>query len=280
MICHFDLIWRKINVLSGHYEVSNTGLIRNGITMKVLLQHTTKKGYKTITLPDNGSIKSFRIHRLVALGFIDNPDKKEYVNHKNGIKNDNRQENLEWCTASENMIHSYRETGRKSNFIKYNQSTSKFKKRYLDAHRQHAEQNYPNVCKDDLYSPPVLPKINTANGLTTAIVNYINWTGNRATRINVQGRLVEGEHTTESGATFAKKKWIKSSTRKGTADISSTINGKSAMWEIKIASDKPSEAQLKEQERERKAGGIYEFIKTIDQFFEVYDRLFKGYLFI
>lgn len=124
-----------------------------------------------------------------------------------------------------------------------------------------------------------MPKVATANGLTQAIVNYINWTGNRATRINVQGRLVEGSMTTETGTTLSKKKWIKSSTRKGTADISSTINGRSAMWEIKIGSDRPSEAQLKEQARERKSGGVYEFIKTIEQFFEVYDRLFPIGLF-
>lgn len=121
-----------------------------------------------------------------------------------------------------------------------------------------------------------MPQVSKSNGLTAAIVNYINWTGNRATRINVQGRLVEGSETTASGATLSKKKWIKSSTRKGTADISSTISGRSAMWEVKCGTDRPRPEQLKEQERERKAGGIYEFVKTMEDFFEKYDMLFAN----
>lgn len=51
------------------------------------------------------------------------------------------------------------------------------------------------------------------------------------------------------------------------------------MWEVKVASDRPRPDQIKEQERERKSGGSYEFIKTIEQFFEVYDRLFPVGLF-
>ena len=134
------------------------------------------------------------------------------------------------------------------------------KQRYSAAHKIWFAQNYPIAFKDGYYAEPKMPVVSTANGLTTFITNYLNWLGHRATRINVSGRKV-GD------------KWIRSSTRKGTADISATVKGRSVQIEIKIGKDKPSEFQLAEQIKERKAGGVYEFVGSVDEFFMLYDNL-------
>jgi hypothetical protein len=134
------------------------------------------------------------------------------------------------------------------------------KQRYNLAHLHWQEHKYPEAFKSGFTHDPSMPIVTKANGLTNFICNYLNWMGHRATRINVSGRKV-------------KDKWIRSTTRKGTADISATINGKSVMIEIKIGRDKPSLEQLAEQIKERNAGGIYEFISSVDEFFLLYDNL-------
>ena len=71
------------------------------------------RGYERVQLSSNGHVKHYQVHRLVGMLFIENPLKKEQINHKNGIRNDNRVENLEWVSPSENVIHSYEILGRK-----------------------------------------------------------------------------------------------------------------------------------------------------------------------
>ena len=70
-------------------------------------------GYLRVTLCKDGKHYTRRVHRLVAEHFIPNPDNKPQVNHKNGIRTDNRVENLEFCTGSENVLHAYRVLHRK-----------------------------------------------------------------------------------------------------------------------------------------------------------------------
>ena len=75
---------------------------------RILKLKTHRDGYLISTLCKDGVNKMFQVHRLVAVAFIKNPKKKPFVNHKNGIKNDNSKENLEWCTSKENAIHAVR----------------------------------------------------------------------------------------------------------------------------------------------------------------------------
>jgi len=69
--------------------------------------------YRSVSLCKNWKYISTKVHRLVAETFIPNPDNKPQVNHKNWIKSDNRVDNLEWVTVSENHLHAYRELWRK-----------------------------------------------------------------------------------------------------------------------------------------------------------------------
>lgn len=89
-----------------NYAISDLGQIKNIKTGHILKQFLRPNdGYLQVSLWNNGKRKSFPIHRLVALNFLTTIDNKYYINHKNGIKTDNRVENLEWCSPSKNNYH-------------------------------------------------------------------------------------------------------------------------------------------------------------------------------
>lgn len=102
--------WKAIEGYEGMYEVSSLGRVKaledpnraSHRSEHILSQTTNHSGYKLVSLCKNGIMKSYQVHRLVAFAFIPNKQNKEYVDHVNTIRDDNRVENLRWATLKEN----------------------------------------------------------------------------------------------------------------------------------------------------------------------------------
>ena len=103
--------FRDVVGYEGLYQVSSTGVIRNakGQTLKP----QPDRGYRRVSLFKNKGRRTFKVHQLVALAFIPNPENLPTVNHKNHKRWDNRKDNLEWATHSEQQYHSYTNPGRR-----------------------------------------------------------------------------------------------------------------------------------------------------------------------
>ena len=113
-------IWKDIPNFYGIYQVSNLGNVKSlnrkvnhltsgSLTLKgkIIKPYITRGGYLIVNLYKESKPNKFSIHRLVGIAFLKNKFNKDDINHINGIKTDNRVENLEWCTRSENLYHAY-----------------------------------------------------------------------------------------------------------------------------------------------------------------------------
>lgn len=101
-------MWKPIKDYEDLYLINTNGQVLSIKSNRILKEITVANGYLCVNLSRNNNHKPFRIHRLVAQAFIDNPLKKLQINHKDGNKLNNTMSNLEWCTASENQIHAYK----------------------------------------------------------------------------------------------------------------------------------------------------------------------------
>ena len=109
-------VWKPVSGFE-NYQISNFGRIKNTVfrnrhTIKLkermLTPSQNGKGYMFVYLSKNGKPKMKTIHRLVAEAFIENPNSYPVINHKDGNKENNFVDNLEWCTVQYNAEHSHR----------------------------------------------------------------------------------------------------------------------------------------------------------------------------
>lgn len=113
-------IWRDVPFAVGYYQISNMGNLRSidrvitrvdghlktlkGVNIKY---RSDTYGYFVYSFTINGIVIYKRVHRIVASVFIPNPENMPFINHKNGIKSDNRADNLEWATNQMNIRHAF-----------------------------------------------------------------------------------------------------------------------------------------------------------------------------
>lgn len=102
------MLWKDVVGFEGLYTISEYGDIRSSYkSKKILKPKTDKDGYFGVALSKNGKANHLRVHRLVALTFLENPDNLPMVNHKDLDVQNNHYSNLEWCTATHNTKHYY-----------------------------------------------------------------------------------------------------------------------------------------------------------------------------
>jgi hypothetical protein len=139
-------IWKDIIGYESEYQISTFGRVKNIKLNKVLKGSLDKDGYPRVGIKG----KTFRVNRLVAINFISNTNNNDQVNHINGIKADNRIENLEWMSCIENIRHAHRIGLSNMNHLTgENHPSSKYTNEFISKIKKELLSKRPiQICKE------------------------------------------------------------------------------------------------------------------------------------
>jgi hypothetical protein len=178
-------VWKDVEGYEGLYQISSKGQVKrveryyiqfNGLTGNtntkllsemIMKQFEDKDGYLRIQLIKDGNRKKHFVHRLVALNFIPNPENKPEVNHKDGVKDNNKLSNLEWNTTSENQRHAI---ANKLYVTAKGEGSGTSKLKEVQVREIHRLWKYGGITQEDLSDI-----FGVKSGTISRIVNGIRW---------------------------------------------------------------------------------------------------------
>lgn len=136
-----------------NYEVSDTGLVRNRKSLRVLQQQVRNTGgYFSVSLYHNGRSKSHYVHRLVALAFVGGHFLFAQVNHKDLNKANNHASNLEWCTPQQNTDHKVANNAANGNRVYSDDTYTRIKSLRKDGYSERAIASLTGLSKTQVHN--------------------------------------------------------------------------------------------------------------------------------
>ncbi|MEX0596564.1 MAG: HNH endonuclease [Candidatus Paceibacterota bacterium] len=169
-------MWKKIPEFN-LYEASDQGFIKtfnwkNKGIERIMKPSLDGSGYlRTMLLGDDKKFYTIKVHRIIGITFIDNPENKPQINHKNCIKTDNRVSNLEWVTLSENQIHAYKQN-RRSMRGECNSCATLTDREVFEIR---ANYEFGKKCKKGITKKQIAEKYNTSFNVIKRIVQNKTW---------------------------------------------------------------------------------------------------------